>query len=58
MTSTDEQIIAWRREQLARSGYGANEASLLADHVEVDLHEALDLAGRGCPPELAIRILL
>ncbi len=58
MTVIETQIIAWRREQLARSGYGAYEASLLAHHVEVDLHEAIDLAGRGCPPELALRILL
>jgi hypothetical protein len=58
MKVTDEQIVAWRREQLGRSGYGVYEASLLAHHVEVDLHEAIDLAGRGCPPELAVQILL
>jgi hypothetical protein len=58
MTVTETQIIAWREQQLARSGYGAYEALLLAHHVEVDLHEAIDLAGRGCPPELAVRILL
>jgi hypothetical protein len=58
MTPAETQIVAWRREQLARNGYGAYEASLLALHIEVDLHEAIDLAGRGCPPELALRILL
>lgn len=58
MTVTDNQIIAWRREQLSRNGYGAYEASLLAHHVEVDLHAAIELTGRGCPPELAVRILL
>jgi len=26
--------------------------------VEVDLHDAVDLVRRGCPPELAARILL
>ena len=58
MTVPEAQIIDWRREQLARSGYGAYEATLLAYHVEVDLHLAIDLAGRGCPSELALRILL
>jgi hypothetical protein len=58
VTVTETQIIAWREQQLARSGYAAYEALLLAHHVEVDLHEAIDLAGRGCPPELAVRILL
>jgi hypothetical protein len=51
-------VIAWRREQLGSRGYGEFEAMLLAHHVEVDLHQAIDLAGRGCPPELALRILL
>lgn len=51
-------VIAWREEQLGVCGYGAYEATLLAYHVEVDLHQAIDLAGRGCPPELALQILL
>lgn len=54
--STD--VIAWRCEQLGNRGYGAFEAMVLAHHLEVDLHQALDLAGRGCPPQLALRILL
>jgi hypothetical protein len=28
------------------------------ENVEVDLHDAVDLVMRGCPPELAARILL
>jgi hypothetical protein len=31
---------------------------VLAANVEVDLHDAVDLVRRGCPPELAARILL
>lgn len=54
--STD--VIAWRCEQLGNTGYGAFEAMVLAHHLEVDLHQAIDLAGRGCPPQLALRILL
>ena len=51
-------VIAWRCEQLGNRGYGAFEAMVLAHHLEVDLHQAIDLAGRGCPPQLALRILL
>jgi hypothetical protein len=29
----------------------------LASRFDVDLHEAISLVERGCPPELAIRIL-
>ena len=54
--STD--VIAWRWQQLGSRGYGAFEARVLAHHLEVDLHQAIDLAGRGCPPQLALRILL
>jgi len=54
--STD--VVGWRLEQLSTRGYGAFEAMVLAHHLEVDLHQAIDLAGRGCPPQLALRILL
>ncbi len=51
-------VIRWRFSQLARSGYGLDEAITLATRLEVDLHAAADLAARGCPPGLALRILL
>ena len=34
-----------------------DDASLLAHHDDVDLHEAVDLVRRGCPPATALRIL-
>jgi hypothetical protein len=52
------KILAWRREQLSRAGYSAEDAAALAEHSHVDLHAALALVGRGCPPALATRILL
>jgi hypothetical protein len=52
------KILAWRRNQLARAGYSERDAATLAEHNHVDLHVAVALVGRGCPPALATRILL
>lgn len=51
-------VLAWRFDALCRSGYDIDAAAIVASHVEIDLHDALDLASRGCPPETALRILL
>jgi hypothetical protein len=51
------RVIAWRAHVLSRSGFPPEEAFLLAEHPDVDLHTALDLLEAGCPPETAIRIL-
>jgi hypothetical protein len=53
---TDE-VVAWRREQLVRSGFPAPLATRLADDWRYDLHALIELVERGCPPELAARIL-
>ena len=65
MTATDvhyetelERIESWRREELERAGYPARAAAQLATRHDVDLHTAVDLVERGCPSELALRILL
>ena len=57
---TDEaaEVLAWRFDALCRSGFDLDAAAVLAATVEVDLHKAVELVGRGCPPELASRILL
>jgi hypothetical protein len=52
------EVRAWRFEALCRSGYESEAAVMLAANVEVDLHDAVDLVRRGCPPALAARILL
>ena len=51
-------VIRWRFSQLARSGYGLEDAITLATHLDVDLHRAADLVARGCTTSLALRILL
>jgi hypothetical protein len=52
------EVVKWRFSQLTRSGFPAEEAITLATRVDVDLHQAADLVAQGCPPSLALRILL
>ena len=52
-----EAVADWRREQLVRSGFGTELASGLARDGRYDLHALIELVERGCPPELAVRIL-
>ena len=56
--SEAERVIRWRFEELVRAGYCLDAALEIAVHAEVDLHCAVDLAHKGCPPETARRILL
>lgn len=65
MTTADTEILdevvlvaAWRAEQLELAGYGAAAAAELAERADVDLHVAVQLLSRGCPSELALKILL
>ncbi|HXV57879.1 MAG TPA: hypothetical protein VD704_08425 [Gaiellaceae bacterium] len=48
---------AWRREQLAQAGFPPPVARRLAADGRYDLHALIELVERGCPPELALRIL-
>jgi len=52
-----EQVAAWRRDQLLRSGFSVGLAARLVRDSRYDLHALIELVERGCPPELAIRIL-
>jgi hypothetical protein len=53
-----ERIESWRRERLEGAGFPDHAASALAERHDIDLHEAIDLVRRGCPAEVAVRILL
>ena len=50
-------MVAWRREQLVESGFSAPLAARLAKDPRYDLHSLIELVERGCPVELALRIL-
>ena len=55
---SDDSVVRWRLIVLLRAGYQWDEAVELATETRVDLHLAADLLGRGCPSEVARRILL
>jgi hypothetical protein len=53
-----ERVQAWRAEELERAGYPSPAAAKLAARLDVDLHRAIDLVRQGCPPDVALSILL
>jgi len=52
-----DRVERWRTAELMRVGFAGDDAVVLAAQPDVDLHEAIELVRRGCPPELAVRIL-
>jgi hypothetical protein len=52
-----DQVVRWRREQLVGSGFAPALAARVAENTDFDLHALIELVERGCPPELAVRIL-
>jgi len=52
-----DHVFAWRRDQLVRSGVSPSLAARAAMDGGYDVHAFVELLERGCPPELAIRIL-
>jgi hypothetical protein len=53
-----ERVERWRLEALVKVGYDSTSAAQLAVRNDVDLHRAIGLVERGCPPEIAVRILI
>ncbi len=51
-------LILCRLAELRRAGCEDDDCYVLAGRVDVDLGQAVDLVERGCPPDLAIRILV
>jgi hypothetical protein len=54
---TGQEVVSWRRAQLAEAGFPLPLASRVARDGRYDLHALLELVDRGCAPALAIRIL-
>ena len=52
-----ETVTSWRIERLVGAGYPEDAALVLALDRDVDLHRAVSLLERGCPPDLALQIL-
>ena len=52
----ERRVHDWRAGQLTRLGIPGSLAEAVADHV--DWHQIAALIRRGCPPRLALRIIL
>jgi hypothetical protein len=53
----DLELSSWRAERLRESGFPLACARRIAADDRYDLHALLELIDRGCPPELAARIV-
>jgi hypothetical protein len=52
-----DDVVEWRRRRLRAAGFAADLASAVASDCAMDLHALLGLVDRGCPPDIAARIL-
>jgi hypothetical protein len=50
-------VVNWRLCRLLESGFAPDLAQRLAATPAIDIHALLQLVDRGCPSELAARIL-
>ena len=50
-------MLPWRRSRLRRAGFDARLAAQIAADLRYDVRAILALTDRGCPPQLAARIL-
>ena len=55
---SDDAVVRWRLMVLLRAGYAWDEAVELATETRVDLHFAAELVAKGCPSDIARRILV
>lgn len=51
------EVVSWRRDELVHTGFPLPVADRLARDPRYDLHALIELVERGCPPDLAVRIL-
>ena len=52
-----DPVVGWRNRRLRRAGFSRQLADTVARDCAYDLHAILELVDRGCPAELAARIL-
>ncbi|MEX2194249.1 MAG: hypothetical protein WD844_03110 [Thermoleophilaceae bacterium] len=50
-------MVLWRASRLRKAGLSPRLADAVAQDCAYDLHAILELVDRGCPAELAVRIL-
>ena len=52
-----DDVVRWRGERLRDAGFPARQAAAIASDMRFDLHALIELVERGCPPDVAVRIL-
>ena len=52
-----DPVVLWRNRRLRRAGFDRQLAESVARDCSYDLHAILELVDRGCPAELAARIV-
>jgi hypothetical protein len=52
-----QQVESWRQQQLHDAGFPPLLAAQAACNSAFDVHALIELVERGCPAELAMRIL-
>ena len=53
-----ERVERWRADELMRGGYDPAVAAKIAARLDVDIRQAISMLENGCPPDLALQILL
>jgi hypothetical protein len=56
-SAATDSVVLWRTSRLRDAGFEPALADALARDCAYDLHAILELLDRGCPAELAARIL-
>lgn len=52
-----QAVIRWRGEQLLAAGFPPLLSAKVSGDERYDVHALIELVERGCPAELAVRIL-
>ena len=55
--TNEPELREWRRARLIQAGVAPELATRLGFDERIDVHDILELIDRGCPPELAARIV-
>jgi hypothetical protein len=56
-STESHSVVLWRASRLRAAGFTPQLADTLARDCTYDLHALLELVDRGCPADLAARIL-
>ena len=52
------KVVHWRESQLVRAGFALLAARVVAIRRDIDLHQVVDMVMAGCPPHVAMEVVL